>query len=434
MAMTVTELNELAQKRAGLVGKARELNDLALKEKRDLSGDESHQYDSLLTEARALKAQIDREMELQSQEADLASARPTKAGGKDDPGNRSGGESVEYRGANIADGVKMPSAPRRASKEYQESFRQFLLNEQRTVNTLDNDVDAEGGYLHAPVQFVARLLKTLDNEVFVRQYAQVVPVTTSDSIGFPQLTTDFADAAWTAEVANVGSPDTSAVLGLRQFTPQQLSKEIDVSMKLLRTAALDPSALVADRLAYRFAITEEKAYMTGNGTGQPLGIFATSGTGAIPTSRDVASEVAGGTTFTADTLRGARFAMLPQYRKGARWLMHSDALKQVAKFKETTTGAYLWHPSLLAGAPDVIDGFPVDESQYCPNTFTAGLYFGALVNWSRGYLIADLVDLTVQRLNELLARTSQVGFIGRKMTDGGPVDPQAFVRVKMAAA
>jgi HK97 family phage major capsid protein len=434
--MTVTEQNELAQKRAGLVGQARALLDLAAKEKRGLTADENHQYDVMVSDALALKKTLDSDAALRAEETQLQELRETVVGGKDDPSHRDSapGEAAEYRGVKLTGADVDPQFQRRSSKQYAQAFRSYLTGEARTAAAFANDVDADGGYLHAPVQFVARLLKALDNAVFVRQFAQVVPVTSSDSIGFPQLATDFADADWTTEVGTI-TPDASAQLAERDFTPTQLTKEIDVSMKLLRTAALSPESIVADRLAFKFAVTEEKAYMTGDGSSnKPLGIFVTSGTGAIPTSRDVVSEVAVASKFTADTLRAARFAMLPQYRSGARWLLHSDSLKAISKFKESTTGAYLWHPSLLAGAPDVIDGFPVDESQYCPNTFTANLYVGALVNWNRGYLIADMMDLTIQRLNELLARNGKVGFIGRKYTTAGPVDALAFVRLQLASA
>jgi len=431
--MTVTELNALAQKRAGLVGQARALNDLPLKEKRDMSGEEKGQYDAMLTEARKLKKQIDSELELQAEEAGLNEARDTIVGGKDDPSKRDAapGATAEYRGIKLTGEEADPQFQRRSTKEFGKFFRKYLMGEQRTAAAFANDVDADGGYLHAPVQWVAKLLQSVDAEVFVRRYAQVVPVTTSDSIGFPALTTDFADADWTPEVGTI-VPDESAVLTERDFKPQQLTKEIDVSMKLLRTAALSPESIVRDRMAAKFAAAEEKAYLTGDGSGKPLGIFATSGTGAIPTSRDCTT-AATTTAFTSDILRAARFMLRPAYRSGARWLLCTDALSKIYLFKDAVNGSYMWQPSLIAGVADTIDGFPVDESEYSPNTFTAGLYFGALVNWNKGYFIADLMDVTIQRLNELLARNSKVGFIGRKFTDGGPIDAQAFVRLKLAA-
>jgi hypothetical protein len=39
--------------------------------------------------------------------------------------------------------------------------------------------------------------------------------------------------------------------------------------------------------------------------------------------------------------------------------------------------------------------------------------------------------LEIQRLDELYAATNEVGFIGRKYTDGAPVLETAFARVKL---
>ncbi len=85
---------------------------------------------------------------------------------------------------------------------------------------------------------------------------------------------------------------------------------------------------------------------------------------------------------------------------------------------------------MILGTPDTILGLPVDESEYAPNTFTTTLYVGALCNWSN-YWIAELQGVEMQRLNELYAGTSQIGFIGRMYVDGAPVLAESFVRVKL---
>ena len=69
-------------------------------------------------------------------------------------------------------------------------------------------------------------------------------------------------------------------------------------------------------------------------------------------------------------------------------------------------------------------------SEFTPNTFTSGLYVGSLADFSH-YWIADAMDLQIKRLDELYARTDQVGFIGRPSVDGMPVLEEAFVRVTL---
>ena len=392
-------IREMMEKRATLVAEARKLLDLAEGEKRELTAEERAQYDKTFDEARALGDKIQREQELREEERRLAEAGRLEPEGKK--------ENPEER--------KL------------QAFRNFLVNGNAAeYRALANDSDASGGYLHAAEQFVARLIKGLDNQVFVRKYATILPVTGSDTLGVPTLTADPADPTWTTEIAGP-SEDATMAFGRRSLQPEQLSKLIKISMKLLRTSALPIENLVADRLAYKFAVAQENAFLNGNGEGQPLGIFTASNDG-IPTTRDVSTGNSD-TALTADGLINAKFALKAQYRNGCRWIFHRDAVKMLSKLKDGE-GQYLWRPGMLMNEPDMLLGHPVDESEYVPNTFTTTLYVGALCNWSN-YWIAELQGVELQRLVELYAGTSQIGFIGRMYADGAPVLAESFVRVKL---
>lgn len=431
-------LKELIAKRLKAIADARALVEAAGKENRGLKPEEQQRFDALMAEAAATKGDIDRMKALEDEErwAGASAGRQTAA----DPIDPAAGPGTEHRAADAAalrveyragrHLVAQANSPmaRRSSPEAITAYRNWMTTgEMRTAASFANDVQADGGYLHAPLQFVAQLIKTIDNFVFARRYATVMPVTTSDSLGAPTLATDVADASWTTEVAAI-TADATAQFGLRQLTPQLLAKEVDISMKLLMTAAMDPETIVLDRIGYKFAIAEENGYLNGNGTGQPLGIFTASASG-VPTSRDVST---GNTTtaITFDGLTNAKYSLKAAHRAVARWIFNRTAVQAIALLKDGE-GRYLWQPSKVLGDPDMLLGNPVDESEYAPNTFTTGLYVGALVNW-KYYWIADLAGLQIQRLNELLARNSKIGFIGRRYTDGAPVLPEAFSRVALA--
>ena len=81
------------------------------------------------------------------------------------------------------------------------------------------------------------------------------------------------------------------------------------------------------------------------------------------------------------------------------------------------------------GAMDQLKGSPLYMSEYVPNTFTTGQYVGMYGDFSR-YAICDSLALRIKRLNELYAENSLVGFIFEKETDGAPVLPEAFARMK----
>ena len=392
------DIREMMEQRATLVAEARKLLDAAEGEKRELSAEERTQYDKMFNDARAIGDKIQREQELREEERRMATATRPEEG-------------------------KQENAEERKLK----AFRNFLVTGNAAeYRALANDTDETGGFLHAAEQFITRLIKGLDNQVFVRKYATILPLTSSDTLGAPVLTADPADPTWTTEIA-APSEDRNMAFGRRSLQPEQLSKLIKISMKLLRTSALPIENLVADRLAYKFAIAQENGFLNGNGDGEPLGIF-TPNVNGINIDRDVSTGNSE-TAVTADGLTEAKYALKAQYRGSARWIFHRDGVKKISKLKDGE-GQYLWRPGITVGEPDILMGLPVDESEYVPTTWTTGLYVGALCNWSN-YWIAELQGVELQRLVELYAGTSQIGFIGRMYADGAPVLSESFVRVKL---
>ena len=68
--------------------------------------------------------------------------------------------------------------------------------------TMTLGTNATAGYLTAPVEFVNQLIAGLKNDMFMRQICNVVgPIGQAQSLGYPSLTTDASDVAWTTEVA-----------------------------------------------------------------------------------------------------------------------------------------------------------------------------------------------------------------------------------------
>jgi HK97 family phage major capsid protein len=250
----------------------------------------------------------------------------------------------------------------------------------------------------------------------------VFSVPNAETLGQVSLEADPADPTWTTELL-IGSEDSTMAFGKRTLTPHPLAQFIKVSNTLLRKT--DAERLVRERLAYKIAVVAESAYMTGTGSGQPLGIFVTSSDG-IPSTRNTTA--ASTTVFTADELVNVKYALKPQYRGPASWILHRDVVKYCAKLKDGE-GRYLLQPMGFAGQmAETILGIPFNESEYAPSTFTSGLYLAALGDWSF-YYIADSLDISIQRLVELYAATNQTGFISRYEGDGMPVLGEAFSRL-----
>lgn len=411
---------ELRAQRAKLIADARKLVDAASAEKRSLTPEEDAKFDAMMADADKHEADALRLEKLEAEERSLGDSQGRKTDpnppGKTDPDQTEGEDNK-------------PS-DRRATPEYRSMFHQYLMHgfngigpvEQRALQA---DLDVSGGYLVTPTQMASELIKFVDDAVYIRQMATVIPVTSAQSLGAPSLDTDVADADWTSEI-KTGSEDSSMAFGKRELNPHPLAKRIKVSNKLLRMAA-NSEDLVRQRLAYKFAIAEENAFLNGTGVNQPLGVFTASTLG-ISTGRDVSTGNTA-TEMTPDGLLNAIYSLKEQHQKAAEWMFHRDGIKQIRKMKDGN-GQYLWSAGVAAGQPNMICDRPYRMSEYVPNTFTSGLYVGIIGNW-KYYWIADALSFVIQRLIELYAESGQIGFIGRLEVDGMPVLEEAFARVKL---
>jgi HK97 family phage major capsid protein len=406
MPSLLEQSRELRQKRAKLIKETREL---ALVDKP--TDEQKTEYEARMDDVQSLKDQYERLERQHELETGINESMSE--------------EDVEDRSRR--EGDEGTAKERRA----QEIFNRYLQQGERGLTSeefraLQSDSDEAGGFLVAPQKFVEDLIQAVDDQLWIRQLATKEMVVTAKSLGVASLDADPADADWTTELA-IGSEDSTMDFGNREFVPHPIAKLLKVSRKLLRQAPRT-EGIVRERLAYKFAVTQEKAFLTGSGASQPLGLFTASAQG-ISTGRDVST---GNTTtsITTDGLTEAKYTLKGNYWGAARWLFHRDAIKQIAKLKDGE-GQYLWRESVRAGEPDRLLGLPLMSSEYAPNTFTTGLYVGLLGDFSN-YWVVDALDMELQRLDELYAATHQVGFVGRMETDGMPVLEEAFVRVKLA--
>jgi HK97 family phage major capsid protein len=427
--MTLTQLNELRAKRVQTIAEGRAILDKAEKEKRELDATESENYERALADADKLNIQIKREERQLALDAEARAA--THNSNPERPGRHT--ETPEFE--NDADPAERTAAQRemdfRASKKYAAAFRKYITRGRMSltpdeVRDLSSDSDTDGGYLVAPTQLVTGILKNLDDEVFIRAKARKFTLVKAKSLGAIKRTAKLSTFAWGGEITPP-TKDASLKFGKRELFPHYLSGLALVSRDLLLNAMESAESIVNSEIVRDAGEVQEQAFVTGSGSGQPLGVFTASSDG-ISTARDVSTGNTA-TTITFDGLIESKFSLKPQYRRTAEWMFHRDAIKMISKIKDNED-RYIWEPSKVVGEPDRILGLPYQESEWVPNTFTSGLYVGILANW-QFYWIADALDLQIQRLSELYALSNQDGFVARMKTDGMPQIEEAFARVKL---
>lgn len=332
-----------------------------------------------------------------------------------------GGAMLSRTGPDTQEGVDV-KAIRGAWKKYIKGGMMVLTPAEVKAYQADNPVG--GGFLVAPQDFVREIITLVKDQVFVRQLATVFTVNQAESLGIPAIDTDPSDADWTAELLTGGTESTMA-FGKRELRPHPLAKNLQVSNKLLRNSAIDAESVVMDRMAYKFAVTEEKAFLSGTGANQPLGVFTASSQG-ISTARDVTAATT--TAVAADDFISTKYKLKAQYQGRAAWIMHRDVVAATRKLKDQNNN-YLWTTGLTAfggatgpgnglqGTPERLLDCPIMMSEYAPNTFTTALYMAVLGDW-KNYYIADSLDMQWQVLDQRYAELNQTGYIGRREMDG----------------
>lgn len=436
-------LKEMYDERAKLASDNKKLLDGAKQNEQgqaEMNAEETEKFDGHYDQIMALSTRIEQGEKVASTQALLDAPRPRKAGTHSSEGEEglNTGKDADKGPIQLQVGGKMISIKpggkvyealeARGTAEYEDAYNTYLDTGQFSAVLKTSD-DAAGGSL-TTTEMLRELIKFVDDEVFMRKLGRVLPpLRTAVSLGVPSWDTDPSDADWTPEVPAVDiAEDTGPKTGGRELVPHLNTKRVDLSLKLLRSAVIPMAELITERIGYKHAISEENAFLTGNGNHRPLGVFTAHADG-VTTAQDVDS--VGTLAIHADDFSEVLMSLKPQYQSRSTWLLHRDSLKQAMQLKDGNA-QYIWQPGLQGGIPNMILGRPYVQNENAPNTFTDGSYVIVIGDF-KNYWIVDSLQFSVQRLDEIAALQNKVVFLGRKETDGMPVLAEAFRRLKIKA-
>ncbi|CAB1255265.1 HK97 family phage major capsid protein [Ruminococcaceae bacterium BL-6] len=388
---------ELREKRAKAWDAAKAFLDARAKDG-VLSAEDNATYDKMLADVDAMARQIAIEEDRVARDAEMS--RPTSAPLTEKPG---------------AQGAK-PVSPR-ATAEYRADFLNILRGRAPVNNVLSTSPDTDGGYL-VPTEFETQIVTGLEEANIIRSIAKTINTSAERKI---PIAATHSTAQWTAE--NAAYTESDPTFAQKTIDAFKLTDLVKVSVELLQDSMFDLESYIAREFARAFGIAEEEAFCVGTGTGQPTGIFTASG-------GTVGVTASSPTAITVDNLIDLIYALKSPYRRNAVFLMKDITVSALRKLKDSN-GAYLWQPSVQAGQPDRLLGYPLYTSPYVPAAEAGALpiAFGDFTN----YWIADRMGRTVQRLNELYAGNGQVGFIAAERVDGKVILAEGIQLLKMGS-
>ena len=296
----------------------------------------------------------------------------------------------------------------RASNEYKDAMLNALRSNFRQVsNVLQEGVDADGGYL-VPDEYDTRLIQKLEDNNIVRALATKIKTSGEHKINIASTT---PAAAWIEEGGTLTFGD--AKFEQKILDAHKLHVAVKVTEELLYDNAFGLENFLIDSFGKAIGNAEENAFLNGTGNGQPTGIFAENG---------------GGTYITTEATEGDAiielvYSLKRAYRKNAAFILNDKMIAKIRTYKDHN-GAYMWQPSLIAGEPDKLLGYPVYTSQYAPEDSIA---FGDFSY----YNIGDRGARSFKQLTELFAGNGMIGYVAKERVDGILVLPEAVQILKI---
>ena len=282
-------------------------------------------------------------------------------------------------------------------------------NFRQVSNTLQEGVDADGGYL-VPEEYDRRLIDVLNEENIMRRLATRIVTSGEHKIN---IAATKPAASWIEEGGALTFGD--ATFDQKILDAHKLHVAIKVTEELLYDNAFNLENYIIVQFGKALANAEEDAFLNGNGTGKPTGIFDGTGGGHLLNTLAAA--------LKSDDMLDLVYGLKRPYRKNASFIMNDATLPSLRKLKDNN-GAYIWQPAYQAGEPDRILGYKVETSAYAPKD---GIAFG---DYSY-YNIGDRGNRSFKQLNELFAGNGMIGFVAKERVDGKLVLPEAVQIMKL---
>ncbi len=294
--------------------------------------------------------------------------------------------------------------------------------------------DPDGGYLVHPDmsgQLVGRIFETSP----MRQYASVQVISTDALEGIHDV--DTAASGWVSELGARTETDTPELDRWRIPVHEQYAIP-RATQKLLDDAEINAEQWLAEKVADILGRTENTAFVTGNGVGRPRGFadygdWTTAGTfetGAIEqfdtgVNGDFAVAPAG-----LDILITALHALQQPYRNNATWFMNRTTLG-AARLEKDSNGDFLWMPSVAAGMPSTLLGYPVANFEDMADYTTTGALAIAVADMRAAYQIVDRAGVRI--LRDPYSNKPYVEFYTVKRVGGDVINFEAIKHIRFAA-
>ena len=454
--MSMQYAKELREKRAELAAKLHAMSALAKAEARSFTDEENAQFETIFAECDKIEAdflKIERAEKLRATDEQKAEVREHK-GWVDTQIRAAGGvtfadhdlafrgrlldgtplQSQKMRDAMEACGVRrgektfdirMPTLPFSGSvlpknkAEIRSAIREACNRAKNLVTTRATTAQSitttgGGNLIGDDNSMIGSLFETILTGGAMRSVATVVQTETGATLPIPL--DDVHDKGKILAINTTAlTQDASfgqTTLGAKKYT----SEMINLPIELIQDSAVDIQSWTARKCGERINRITEEHFATGAASlGEPEGMVTTGSSGGA----------AAGTTCTSEAniqvadLKSLIGKMDPGYLNGASWMMHQSSRTNIAGQLDGD-GRPLWQPSMTAGDPDMLFGYPVVINNEYAAHIGSSANPAKLATFGRHdhYMIRDVMGVNVRVLNERFAELAQVAVVAFSRHDG----------------
>jgi len=323
-----------------------------------------------------------------------------------------------------------------AKAEHRDAFKSFIRKgtedglEELEAKALNITTSADGGYA-VPEELDRNILELVQEVSPMRAVASVVMVGSENYRRIVSL--HGAASGWVGETASRPETTSPSFAELAPFMGEVYAMPA-ATQRMIDDAFFDVEGWLGGELAVEFAQAEAGAFISGDGTNKPKGFLSytiNTSTDGARTFGDLEAKstgVAAGFKATSSTTNAAQdfidliHSMKSPLRAGASWMMNTLTEAKIRKITDLD-GNFIWRPSIEAGAPASLLGYPVQDAVDMPDvaTNTFPVAFG---NWGRGYTIVDRMGTRV--LRDPYTAKPKVLFYATKRVGGMVADSEAI--------
>ena len=289
------------------------------------------------------------------------------------------------------------TTPETRAEDIRRAYDQYLRRGHERYELNDVSLDSMGYLL--PQRLEEKLVNAMNTLSVLRPLC--TEVTTAGDRALP-IVNGHGKAAWVPEGHPI--PMVKDAFDRVNLDSHKLAAIIRVTSELLKDSAVDIEAYLAATFADRLAVSEEEAFIAGDGADKPLGLIRQAKAGCMTQSA--------GSVSIEDVLN-LIFSVPEKHRRNGTLLMNDNTLLSLYK-QCAALGTNLW-----LGKDDTFFGYRIVRCASMPDAESSSMpiLFG---DFKQVY-INNNGDRSIKRLDQLFIANDHIGFqmmerVGIKLT------------------